>query len=207
MKANKQVRRTWLQLTDELGISRGTMSNWKKEDGSPKMPDLDAWIDWIAKTSKRAGISRMQANDEDVIAIVKSETAGAWQPPEDEEQIENIGQIALPGKCPYDKYVAMRAISYAEARVREQVIGCRLDNEKTQVAIEREKKSLITKAEAIASMTLLRNKFEEAIKTAPSHIIRAMNEAGLSIKQKDTLNRSIESVMMDICRGLVAKND
>ena len=97
---------------------------------------------------------------------------------------------ALPGDCSYDDLVKKGAITYALAKVREQVISEQVTNEAKRVELEKARGALVTRAEADKAMALVR---DETVNRYDRAVARTL--ATLPVELRDAAQKAYEAFL------------
>lgn len=135
---------TWKDLMAVMNWSRAKMMGQRDIPGAPSTANI---AQWYAFLDERAEQARASGSDR-------------W----DGEEPDDEG---LPGECPYDKAERAEQITFQDAKVREQVIGEGLRNEKLRAEIEALRGDLFTKAQMKDAMAEKDQIILNVIKTLP----------------------------------------
>jgi hypothetical protein len=140
-KAERQARQALLAtksaVAEALGVHRNTVTAWAGE-GCP-MPERGQPVEefqvrvWVAAHGYQARKDPPAAVTEQLAAAgVRGYAAGSGdaEPVDDDQVLQRIG--LLPGVSKYDKAVAKKVITYADAEARERTIKLELANDRAR---------------------------------------------------------------------------
>lgn len=123
---------TWDDVAVAVGKDVRQVHRWRKNPDAPIEPDPEAWRDWL---SARAGLKSAE----------KAAASGV------------ANDAALPGECDYDDLVRAGKLTYALAKVREQVIAEKIANETKRIEQAKIRGALVTREEADRGCALVRD--------------------------------------------------
>jgi hypothetical protein len=128
---------SWEDLAAALEVDVRTIQRWRKKRGVPQLPDVVAWRAWREKDP--ASTAPDTVSDD----------------------------AALPGDCDYDTLVKQGKITYALAKVREQVIAEKVENERKRVELDKARGLLVDAKEAEKAVAEMKRRtardYDEAI--------------------------------------------
>jgi hypothetical protein len=158
---------TWDEVAAAIGTDTRQLLRWRKIPGSPTLPDVAAWLAWqeLRRGAKLA----------------------------DKEARDNVpSDAALPGDCDYDDLVKTGKITYAIAKVREQVISEKIANETKRVELQKARGLLVTKEEAERAGALIRDSLTQRWERA---VARAMTRLAdqLTTDQRAAVSKAIDA--------------
>jgi hypothetical protein len=136
---------TWDEVSAAIGTDTRQLLRWRKVPGAPTLPDVAAWLAW-RELRKGARLAEKEASE-----AVSTDAA-------------------LPGECDYDDLVKGGKITYALAKIREQVISEKIANETKRVELDKARGSLVGKDDADRAAALVRDsvtqKYERSLARA-----------------------------------------
>lgn len=137
---------SWDDIAVAIGTDTRQLSRWRKLPDAPRLQDVPIWLEWKAR---RAGAKLAAKADAEGVA----------------------DDAALPGSCDYDDLVKGGKITYALAKVREQVISEKIANETRRVELDKARGQLVAKDDADRACTLVRDSITQRHDRA---IVRAL---------------------------------